>query len=274
MANPPCPSESLRQFLVLHMLSKHLGRHPSFLFFLTIFEPFFSQQTPPRPPTYTPTMMVTQSKLSLLCLLASLIVSFSVGGEGTGLRGEGAMLGPHDELLNVVPDNNDRQLKKKRIKEASNRASLSGTTLGGITTSSSSFETGCIKADNRTYNLTADEANNGKWMNEARNASKLKPLLFAADLVVEAQRWAKYLASRQTVKTRDYLNRNLFCGISTKLGEYVISNKSVNKTGAFTSMMNGGGRAYILYSPYDRYGIGIAKNGTFYYMVTLFRTRA
>jgi hypothetical protein len=79
---------------------------------------------------------------------------------------------------------------------------------------------------------------------------------------------------RKTVQTRDYLNRNLFCGISTKLGEYVISNKSVNKTGAFTSMMNGGGRAYILYAPYDRYGIGIAKNGTFYYMVTLFRTRA
>jgi Cysteine-rich secretory protein family len=223
-------------------------------------------------------MMVTQSKLSFLCLLASLIVSFSVGGEGSGLRGEGALMESHDELLvvNVNPDNNGRHLKKKkRIKEASNRASLTGTTLGGITTSSSSsFETGCIKADNRTYNVTADEANNGKWMNEARNASKLKPLLFAADLVVEAQRWAKYLASRKTVQTRDYLNRNLFCGISTKLGEYVISNRSANKTGAFASMMNGGGRAYILYAPYDRYGIGIAKNGTFYYMVTLFRTRA
>jgi hypothetical protein len=38
--------------------------------------------------------------------------------------------------------------------------------------------------------------------------------------------------------------------------------------------MNGGGRAYILYAPYDRFGIGIARNGTLYYMVTLFRNRA
>jgi Cysteine-rich secretory protein family len=236
-------------------------------------------------------MMLVPSKISFLCLLASMVVSSTfVGGEGGSegalLRGggdpaAGGLTNPQENEEALVHDEMDRRILGK-VKEASSRGSISSDTTGGDATttvdgvelSSSSFDRGCIPADNRTYNLTADEANNGRWMNQARRSRGRRAMAYASDLVVEAQRWAKYLAGRKTVRTRDYLNRNLFCGASEEIGEYVISSRSVNKTGAFTSMMNGGGRAYILYAPYDRFGIGIAKNGTLYYMVTLFRNRA
>jgi Cysteine-rich secretory protein family len=238
------------------------------------------------------TMMLVPSKISFLCLLASMIVSSTfVGGEGSGdgalLRGggdpaAGGLTNPQQNEEAFDHDEMDRRILDKKVKEASSRGGISSdttggdatTTIDGVSLSSSSFDRGCIPTDNRTYNLTTDEANNGRWMNQARTSRRRRAMGYAADLVVEAQRWAKYLAGRKIIRTRDYLNRNLFCGASEEIGEYVISSRSVNKTGAFASMMNGGGRAYILYAPYDRFGIGIARNGTLYYMVTLFRNRA
>jgi hypothetical protein len=70
---------------------------------------------------------------------------------------------------------------------------------------------------------------------------------------------------------RDNIFRNVFCGTSNEMGEYVMSTSSVSKTGAFASLMQGDGSEYILYPPYDRIGLGIAKAGSTYYMVMLFK---
>jgi hypothetical protein len=108
-------------------------------------------------------------------------------------------------------------------------------------------------------------------MNEARAEEGLPALKFSADLVREAQRHAKAMAASEDVKSRDHLTQGVWCDSWEELGEYVIGSRSVRKTGAFADLMSGGGEEYVLYEPYDRMGIGIAKNGKWFYMAILFK---
>jgi uncharacterized protein YkwD len=201
---------------------------------------------------------MTFPRLSLFFLLSTLIVLAS--GQGT-IRGGDRMAALPEEAESL----HDRSLATT----ASNSETSTNPAASFATTGASKQY--CIRADNRTYALSNDEHMNVRWMNQARAAKGLRNMRYDADLVVEAQRWAKYLASKRTVALRDNIFRNVFCGTSNEMGEYVMSTSSVSKTGAFASLMQGDGSEYILYPPYDRVGLGIAKAGSTYYMVMLFK---
>ena len=208
--------------------------------------------------------------MKLFLLAFSLIPLLVSARLTTHTKVSGRELGVSDP--DVTPH---RILKKKEEKEeeASNFAVFGGSGSEGQITTTSSGDSCCISKDNRTFTLTTDERNNYNWVNEARKNNSLANLTLAADLVVEAKRWSRYLASKQTVVLRDCISRNIFCNTWYELGEYDKSSRNVTKSGWFTSMMSGGGRAYILYPPYNEFGIGISKNSSWFYVVALFKTK-
>jgi uncharacterized protein YkwD len=224
--------------------------------------------------------MVSKSLLSiLLCLAACLILQ--AGGEGSVRGGGGgSFVGIREAAASEEEGMVDIDGQRRNLREASNSASLVGGASGPVTEGNDNnvdFDAFCIPRNNSlTYNLTSDERNMTSWINSARRSKGLGTLSYHADLVVEAQRWARSLANRSCsgrVSTRDYISRNIWCDTWDELGEYVISNsRSVRR--AFTSLMGGRGARYVYYKPYDRFGVGIRKCGKWFYVVLLFKNRS
>jgi uncharacterized protein YkwD len=180
-------------------------------------------------------------------------------------NGQGTIRGGDHQTSTVLDDPRSRD---GRSLAAASNSETSSDPAATFVTGGKKF---CIPKDNRTFTLSTDERMNIQWMNQARRSKGLRTMRYGADLVVEAKRWARYLASTRTLATRDNIFRNIFCGTSNEMGEYVLSTTSVNQTGAFSSLMRSDGRDYILYGRYDRVGVGIAKAGSWYYMVMLFK---
>jgi uncharacterized protein YkwD len=183
-------------------------------------------------------------------------------------NGQGSIRGGDHHTSTVLDEAGSRD---GRTLAAASNSETSETSTDPAATFVTGGKKFCIPKDNRTYTLSTDELMNIQWMNRARRSEGLRTMRYGSDLVVEAKRWARYLASTRTLATRDNIFRNIFCGTSNEMGEYVLSTKSVNQTGAFASLMRSDGRDYILYGRYDRVGVGIAKAGSWYYMVMLFK---
>lgn len=119
--------------------------------------------------------------------------------------------------------------------------------------------------------LSPDEYNNIRWIQEVRLAKNLQKLLYSTELILEAQRWSKYLASVRRLEQRNPITTNLDSNWR-KLAENVVQNPSVARSGAYTALMNSLTASNRILDPVmNRIGLGITKAATGqYYMVQIF----
>jgi hypothetical protein len=217
------------------------------------------------------------ASIFLVFLTSSILGATAVGGDGDARNSAGVLVAVPEAFEEDEFGGGGRY--RRHLAEASNLASrpVEGGALAPFTNNEFDIEY-CIERNNSlVYNITSDERNMGRWINDARKSKGMPSLKYHADLVVEAQRWAKYLAEEYCngdVETREHISTNIWCDTYDELGEYVISSRSIRKSGAFTSLMRNRGRAYVLYKPYERYGIGIRRCGKWYYVVLLFKNRS
>lgn len=122
------------------------------------------------------------------------------------------------------------------------------------------------------YSLSTDENYNAGWVQYERESRGLQSVYWSADLILEAQRWSRYLASIGSLKHRNPLDQNLESGWR-RIAENVAYSSDISYGGAHTNLMNSPGhRANILNRDINRIGVGVTKAGSgYYFMVHIFK---
>lgn len=114
------------------------------------------------------------------------------------------------------------------------------------------------------------ENNNGRYCSYARQQKGLNQLSWRADLIQQAKKQAAYMARVRHIEHRSYLATGISAGWRV-ITENVCQNVNIGYGGAFTSLMNDQGhRLNILHPGVKNVGVGIVRNGPYYYMCQIF----
>jgi Cysteine-rich secretory protein family len=118
--------------------------------------------------------------------------------------------------------------------------------------------------------VTSAENNNARFCTYARRQRGLNQLSWRADLIQQAKKQAAYMARVRHIEHRAYLATGIAQGWGV-ITENVCQNVNIGYGGAFTSLMNDlGHRNNILHPRIRNIGVGIVRNGPYYYMCQIF----
>lgn len=118
--------------------------------------------------------------------------------------------------------------------------------------------------------ISGVEAINARFIQAERVSRGIQGLGWSADLIVQAQNWARYLARIQQLIHR----ANLAQGVTgwRVLFENIGENARVTRDGMHQAFMNSPGhRANMLDGRANRIGLGIGHGGNFYWVVQIFK---
>lgn len=172
----------------------------------------------------------------------------------------------------------DRSGSNGSASPTASRSSTSSASARGAWSSSSSLSSSFSKP---RCSVSRDEENNYWFVNYERLSRGLPEVLWSNDLIREAQRWARCMASTSVLRHRDNLSENVDVGWKC-VTENVAYNMSPSYDGAHTSLMKSPGhRRNILDPLVNRIGVGISKvyypgsdvyqAGDLYYVVHIFK---